>query len=53
MRLPGATFKNDVFDGHKVAAIFGKQGSLPMGFADLSIYRDHSPAIRYESHYRF
>jgi len=37
------------FDGHNVAAIFGKQGSLPLGFANANFCRYHAPAIRYES----
>jgi hypothetical protein len=43
-------FSDTRFDGHNVAAIFGKQGSLPLGFTDPNMYRDHSPAIRHESY---
>ena len=42
-------FSDIRLDRHNVAAIFGKQGSLPLGFADPNMYRNHSPAIRHES----
>ena len=42
-------FSNTRFDGHNVAVIFGKQASLPLGFADPNMYRNHSPAIRHDS----
>jgi len=46
-------FSNTRFDGHKIAAIFGKQGSRPRGLADLNMYWNHSPTIGHESWYRF
>src|SRR5215207_3694771 len=46
-------FSDTCFDGYNVAAIFGKQGSLPLGFADPYIHWNHSPAIRHESYYGF
>ena|SRR5689334_13501397 len=44
-------FPDTRFDGHNVATIFGKHGSLPLRSADPSGYRNHSPAIRYKSQY--
>ena len=44
-------FSNTRFDGYNVAAIFGPQGSLPLGFTNLNIYWNHSPTIRHESYY--
>ena len=44
-------FSDTCFDGYNITAIFGEQGSFPLGFADPNIYRNHSPAIRHESHY--
>ena len=38
-------FSNTRFDRHNVAAIFGKQRSRPLGFADPYMNRYHSPAI--------
>src|SRR6266540_981051 len=46
-------FSDTRFDGHNVAAIFGKQGRLPIAVADPNMYRNHSPAIRHESYYGF
>jgi hypothetical protein len=42
-------FSDTRFDGHNVAAIFGKQRSLPLGFADPNMYRDHASTIGHES----
>ncbi len=38
-------FSHAGFDRHEVATIFGKQGSLEFGLADLNAYRNHSPTI--------
>ena len=46
-------FSDAVFYGHNVEAIFGKQGGLPLGFADPNRYRDHSPAISHQPGYGF
>ena len=42
-------FSDTRFDGHEVATIFGKQGSLPFGVADPNVYWNHTPTIRHES----
>lgn len=38
-----------VFKGHEIAAIFGKQGSLPLRFPDPDLSRDHSPAVSHDA----
>ena len=40
-------------DGHQVAAVFWEQRSLPFGFADPHMDRDHAPAIRHKLRDRF
>lgn len=42
-------FSDARFDGHDVAAIFREQGSLPLGFADPNMDRNHSPTISHRS----
>src|SRR5512133_1090152 len=46
-------FSDTRFDGYKIETSFGKQGSLPLGFADANMHRDHSPAIGHQSRDRF
>src|SRR5512133_1971705 len=41
------------FDGHNITAILREQGSLPLGFADPHMDRDHAPAICHKSRYGF
>lgn len=38
---------NTYFDGNKVKAVFGEQGSLEFCPADPYVDRDHSPAVRH------
>ncbi len=42
-------FSDARFNGNDVATIFGKQRSLPLRFADPSMYRNHPPTISHES----
>jgi len=44
-------FSDAVFDGHQVAAIFGKQGGFPDGFSNANIHGDHAPAISHQTGY--
>ena len=39
------------FDRHDIALIFGKQGRLPLSFANAHTGGDHSPAISHECGY--
>src|SRR6266498_424457 len=46
-------FSDTRFDGYNIESIFGKQGSLPLGFADPNNYRNHSPAVSHKPYYGF
>ena len=42
-------FADARFNRDNVAALFGKQGGLPLGFADANDCRNHSPAVTHHS----
>ena len=39
--------------GHKVEAILGKQGGVPLRVPDPDVHRDHAPTVGHDSGDRF